>query len=42
MNILVLTFKNSPREARQTISEINKKDNEISLILDKLSENGPK
>ena len=41
MNILRLAFKNSPEEARQIISEINKKDNEISLILEKLSENGP-
>ena len=39
MNILRLAFKNSPSEARKIISEINKKDNEISLILDKLSKN---
>ncbi len=42
MNILRLAFKNSPQEARKIIFEINKKDNEISLILDKLSKNGPK
>ncbi len=39
MNILRLAFKNSPSEARKIISEINKKDNEISHILDKLSKN---
>jgi len=39
MNILRLAFKNSPSEARKIISEINKKDNEISLILDRLSKN---
>ena len=39
MNILRLAFKNSPSEARKIISEINKKDNEISLILDRLSRN---
>ena len=39
MNILRLAFKNSPSEARKIISEINKKDNERSLILDKLSKN---
>lgn len=42
MNILRLAFKNSPQEARKIIFEINKKDNEISLILDKLSKNEPK
>ncbi len=42
MNILRLAFKNSPQEARKIIFEINKKDNEVSLILDKLSKNGPK
>jgi len=39
MNILRLAFKNSPSEARGIISEINKKDNEISDILDRLSKN---
>lgn len=39
MNILRLAFKNSPEEARKIISKINKKDNEISLILEKLSKN---
>ena len=39
MNILRLAFKNSPDEAREIISLINKKDNEISLILDRLSKN---
>ena len=39
MNILRLAFKNSPSEARAIISEINKKDNEISDILDRLSKN---
>ena len=39
MNILRLAFKNSPEEAREIISKINKKDIEISLILDKLSKN---
>ena len=42
MNILRLAFKNSPEEARKIISEINKKDNEISIILGKLSKNNPK
>ncbi len=40
MNILRLAFKNAPSEAREIISEINKKDNEISHILDRLSNNG--
>ncbi len=39
MNILRLAFKNAPSEAREIISEINKKDNEISHILDRLSNN---
>tara|TARA_B110000046_G_scaffold121880_1_gene128537 strand:- start:1606 stop:1797 length:192 start_codon:yes stop_codon:yes gene_type:complete len=39
MNILRLAFKASPNEAREIISLINKKDNEISLILDRLSKN---
>jgi len=42
MNILRLAFKNSPEEARKIMSEINKKDNEISIILEKLSKNNPK
>ena len=42
MNILRLAFKNPLQQARKIIFEINKKDNEISLILDKLSKNGPK
>tara|TARA_B100000989_G_C19282322_1_gene360819 strand:+ start:437 stop:634 length:198 start_codon:yes stop_codon:yes gene_type:complete len=39
MNILRLAFKNNPSEARKIISEINKKDIEISYILSKLSKN---
>ena len=34
MNILRLAFKKFTEEPRQIISLINKKDNEISLILD--------
>ena len=39
MNIIRLAFKKSPVEARKIISQININDNEISLILDKLSKN---
>lgn len=39
MNILRLAFKSSPNEARKIISKINEKDNEISIILEKLSKN---
>jgi hypothetical protein len=40
MDILRIAFKHSPEEARPVLAEINKSDNQISKLLDKLANNG--
>jgi len=39
MNILRLSFRHSPEEAREIVSKINIDDTRISKLLKKLSEN---
>ena len=39
MNVLRLAFKHSPEEAREIVANINKQDNRISILLEKLSKN---
>jgi hypothetical protein len=40
MDILRVSFKHAPEEARPILAEINKSDGEISRLLDKLANNG--
>jgi predicted transcriptional regulator len=40
MDILRLSFKYAPTEARQIMSKINTDDNRISELLEQLSNNG--
>lgn len=40
MNVLRLAFVHAPKEAREIVAKINKDDNRISELLEKLSSNG--
>lgn len=39
MDILRVSFKHAPEEARPILAEINKSDNRISKLLDQLAQN---
>jgi len=40
MNVLRLAFAHAPKEAREIVANINRDDNRISELLEKLSNNG--
>ena len=42
MDILRISFKHAPEEARPVLAEINKSDGKINQLLDKLAKNGKK